>query len=282
MKRAPRHTLISALFAVTLGFGPGCLGSSEESLAPVQIAPSNEPPPSRPFAIEQLRVRVIGTYPHARDAFTQGLLWHDGAIYESTGRYGESSLRRVRLEDGEVLSERKLEPSFFGEGLALVDDRLIQLTWRSGVAVVSSLETLERLDALHYAGEGWGLCFDGTDLVMTDGSSILEFRDPESMELLREVSVLNGSRPVRQLNELECVGEDLYANIWQRDEIVRIDPSTGQVTAVIDASGLLSPAESMSADMLNGIAYKPDSETFLLTGKLWPHVFEVELVPVDR
>jgi len=221
----------------------------------------------------------VRKYPHAVDAFTQGLLWHDGAMYESTGRYGESSLRRVRLDDGRVLAERELDESLFGEGLARVDDRLVQLTWRSGVAVVSDLTTLERRDSLRYLGEGWGLCHDGEELIMSDGSSILEFRDPASFELSREVTVWNGKRTVRNLNELECVGDEVYANVWQTDEIVRIDSKTGKVTAVIDASGLLSREEAARADVLNGIAYKPDSKTFLLTGKLWPYVFEVELVP---
>jgi glutaminyl-peptide cyclotransferase len=182
------------------------------------------------------------------------------------------------IEDGEVLARRALDSSFFGEGLALVDDRLIQLTWRSGIALVSDLESLEQEDMLRYPGEGWGLCFDGSALVMSDGSSILELRDPDSMELLRELTVWRGDRPVPRLNELECVGDDVYANVWQSDEIVRIDPATGRVTAVIDASGLLSPVEATRADVLNGIAYRPETETFLLTGKLWPHVFEVELV----
>jgi glutamine cyclotransferase len=251
----------------------------EETVAPVEIAPADEPRSPVPPTIELLRVRILAKYPHASDAFTQGLLWHGGAMYESTGRYGKSAIRHVRLEDGAVLQERTLDPRFFGEGLALVDDRLIQLTWRSGMAIVSDLDTLEPQETLRYPGEGWGLCFDGTALVMSDGSSILEVRDPDSLDLLRELTVWRGSSPVPKLNELECVGDDIYANIWQRDEIVRIDAQTGQVTAVIDASGLLSTMERLRADVLNGIAYKPDTETFLLTGKLWPHVFEVELVP---
>ncbi|UCH30290.1 MAG: glutaminyl-peptide cyclotransferase [Myxococcales bacterium] len=278
MKPAPQQQAIGALLALTLLSVPACHEPMEETVTPVQLAPSDEvESPSRP-GIEQLRVRVVAKYPHAPDAFTQGLIWHDGAMYESTGRYGKSSLRRVRLEDGEILAERSLDPSFFAEGLAVVDDRLIQLTWRAGLALVSDLQSLEQRDTLRYPGEGWGLCFDGSALVMSDGSSILNFRDPDSMELVKEMTVWRGSRPVQKLNELECVGDDVYANIWQSDEIVRIDRASGQVTAVIDASGLLSRVEATRADVLNGIAHKPDSETFLLTGKLWPHVFEVELV----
>jgi len=277
MRTPPQTAFIVALLTVALISGPACDEPVEETVTPVELTPGDGSP-SPTSSIERLRVRVVAKYPHAPDAFTQGLLWHDGTLYESTGRYGRSSLRRVRLEDGEVMSQRSLDPGFFGEGLARVDDRLVQLTWRSGVAVVSDLRSLEQQQMLRYAGEGWGLCFDGTALVMSDGSSILDLRDPDSMGLLREMTVWQGERPVRKLNELECVGDDIYANIWQSNEIVRIDAKTGQVTAVIDASGLLTPTEALRADVLNGIAYKPDSDTFLLTGKLWPHVFEVELV----
>jgi len=271
--------LAGGLIAAGIALAPGFRTPAEETVAPVNIT-SNDP--SRPVAapaIEELRVRVIRKYPHATDAFTQGLIWHEGVMYESTGQYGRSSLRKVRLEDGKVLAQRKLGPKFFGEGLERVGERLIQLTWRSGFAFVSELSTLEARETLSYRGEGWGLCYDGTALVMSDGSSMLEFRDPESMELLGEVSVLKNGHPVRQLNELECVGSQIYANIWRRNEIIRIDRKTGRVTGTIDASGLLSGVEAKRADVLNGIAYKPESKTFLLTGKLWPHVFEVELVP---
>jgi glutaminyl-peptide cyclotransferase len=200
-------------------------------------------------------------------------------MYESTGQYGKSELRRVRLNDGKVLAKRKLDPGFFGEGLALVGRRLIQLTWRAGIAFVSDVATLQEQETLRYAGEGWGLCYDGTALVMSNGSSSLDFRDPETMELRRKLKVTKDGRPVEELNELECVGKEIYANVWRHDEILRIDPATGRVTASIDASGLLTRAESRRADVLNGIAYKPDSKTFLLTGKLWPQIFEVDFEP---
>ena len=266
-------------FFIALAFAMGCHESAEETVMPVDITPADDTPERTPAEVEALTVRVLNKYPHDTEAFTQGLLWHDGTMYESTGRYGQSSLRRVRLEDGSVLTQRALDPELFGEGLARVEDRLVQLTWRSGIALVSDLDTFEPRDSLRYPGEGWGLCFDGDALVMSDGSSLLEFRDPATLELLREVTVFNGTQIVRNLNELECVGDEVYANVWRRNEILRIDPRTGRVTAIIDASGLLSLAEAMQADVLNGIAYKPDSKTFLLTGKLWPHVFEVELVP---
>ena len=271
--------LLGGLSTMGLAPAPGCDNAPDEVVAPVTITPAEEPGPQREPPVEALRVHVLREYPHDKDAFTQGLLWHDGAIYESTGQYGESSLRKVRLDDGKVLAERAIDPGLFAEGLALVDGHLIQLTWRAGLALVSDLETLEQRKTLRYRGEGWGLCYDGSFLVMSDGSSILEFRDPASLEVIREVTVTKNGRAVPRLNELECVGADIYANIWRSDEILRIDARTGRVTASIDASGLLTRLESIRADVLNGIAYKPDSKTFLITGKLWPHLFEVELVP---
>ncbi|MBT8452150.1 MAG: glutaminyl-peptide cyclotransferase [Deltaproteobacteria bacterium] len=271
--------LASGLAAIAIALAPGCGKPAEETVSPVHVTPSDAPHQGEVPAPEALGVRVVRQYPHDKDAFTQGLIWHDGVMYESTGQYGKSSLRRVRLEDGKVLAERELESELFGEGLARVGEHLIQLTWRSGLALISDLATLEQRSTVRYRGEGWGLCFDGTALVMSDGSSVLEFRDPLSMDVLREVRVVREGRPVPRLNELECVGSEIYANVWQSDEILRIDSKTGRVTAIVDASALLTRFESLRADVLNGIAYRPDSKTFLLTGKLWPQLFEVELVP---
>jgi glutamine cyclotransferase len=270
---------VGGLIAVGMLLAPCLREPAEETVAPVDITPGQTARPTATDTLEELRLHVIRKYPHARDAFTQGLIWHEGSMYESTGRYGQSSIRKVRLEDGKVLARRTLQSRFFGEGLERIDNRLIQLTWRAGLAFVSDLTTLEERKTLRYPGEGWGLCYDGTALVMSDGSSMLEFRDPESMALLGEVTALKNGHPVRKLNELECVGSDIYANVWQSDEILRIDRRSGRVTATIDSSGLLSRSEARRADVLNGIAYKPESQTFLLTGKLWPHVFEVEFVP---
>lgn len=271
--------LLGGILAAGIVLAPRLRESSDETVSPVEIASDETRRSVAASIVEELEVRVVRRYPHADDAFTQGLIWHGGVLYESTGQYGHSSLRRVRLEDGEILAERRLEPQLFGEGLAVVGQHLIQLTWRAGVAVVSDLGSLEERKRLRYPGEGWGLCFDGDALVMSDGSAVLKFRDPETMELVREVTVSKNGRPVPRLNELECVGSDVYANIWQRQEILRIDAETGRVTGSIDASNLLSRREALRADVLNGIAYKPETDTFLLTGKLWPHVFEVELVP---
>ncbi len=228
---------------------------------------------------QRLRVQVLGSEPHDRGAFTQGLVLDDGNLYESTGLYGRSSLREVDRATGEVRRQVQLDPATFAEGLARVVDRLIQLTWQQGVAFVYDLATLERLDQYSYTGEGWGLCYDGARLVMSDGSSSLTFRDPQTFVPTGTVSVTLDGRSIERLNELECVGDRVYANVWMTDEIVRIDPSTGHADAVIDASNLLAPSERLGADVLNGIAYDPDQDVFLITGKLWPRLFEVRFIP---
>ncbi|MEM7448260.1 MAG: glutaminyl-peptide cyclotransferase [Myxococcota bacterium] len=228
---------------------------------------------------QQLVVHVLATYPHDRGAWTQGLLWHQNKLYESTGMEGQSSLRAVDLQSGEVLNHMALEPSIFAEGLALVGRRLIQLTWKNQKAFVWKLGSFEPLGQFNYYGQGWGLCFDGRSLVMSDGSEMLTFRNPETFDIVSTVRVLDEGRPVRRLNELECVDEFIYANIWTSDTIVRIDSSSGVVNARIDASGLLSPRERSQADVLNGIAYLENRQRFLLTGKYWPKMFEVEFMP---
>lgn len=228
---------------------------------------------------EDLVIRVVESYPHDPEAFTQGLLFHEDAVYESTGLRGESTVRRVDLETGEVEQKTDLDEAHFAEGLARVGDRLFQLTWRAGLAIVYDVETLEKVDEHEYTGEGWGICHDGERLIMSSGNDRLQFRDPETFEKLGEVRVTRAGRRLRRLNELECVDGLVFANVWMEDHIARIDPETGRVTAWIDAGDLL-PREDRHGgeDVLNGIAYLPDSGHFLLTGKYWSRMFEVELV----
>ena len=254
-------------------------GSGDASAQPAIERPAGQPVELRPLGTTvpaAKRVRVIARHRHQRDAFTQGLLWHDGSLYESTGLTGQSSLREVDLDSGEV--RRRVDvPGVFAEGLARVDDRLIQLTWQDEIAYVYRLSDFEKIGEHEYEGEGWGLCYDGQRLIMSDGSATLTFRDPETFAVTGSVEVTKLGRPLRRLNELECVDGKVWANVWTTDEIVCIDPSTGRVGMTVDASGLLDPQDRRGTDVLNGIAWLPERERFLITGKNWPWAFEVEL-----
>ena len=238
------------------------------------------PTPAATTAPKRLGVKVVAEYPHDAGAYTQGLLWHEGRVYESTGHYGSSGVRRWQLGEPSPELERELSRDYFGEGLTMVGDRLIQLTWRAGKAFVWSLENLELISEMDYRGEGWGLVHDPERdrLLMSDGTHVLTERDPRSLEPLGRLEVRREGFPVDRLNELELAEGWLYANLYQTDEIVKIDPETGRVVAIIDASGLLDPTEARRADVLNGIAYLPETGRFLLTGKHWPRAFEVEFV----
>lgn len=229
----------------------------------------------------RLRLEIVADYPHDAQAFTQGLLVdEEGRLLESTGRYGRSEVRVVDLQSGAVLDRAALAPDFFGEGLAKIGDRLVQLTWRERTALVYDAVTLDALPVTYsYDTEGWGLCYDGERLVMSDGSSTLSFREPDTFAPLGEVGVTLAGAPRDRLNELECARGRVYANVWQTDTIVEIDPDTGRVTAEIDAAGLLTSEERAAADVLNGIAAVPGRDTFYVTGKLWPRLFEVRLAP---
>ena len=228
--------------------------------------------------VQSLRVEVLRELHHDTSAYTQGLLWWDGSLYESTGRYGESRLRRLDPATGAVEQQIAVPPSFFGEGIARAGDQLIMLTWMAERALVYDLRSFDAVRTFRYRGEGWGLCHDGDRLVMSNGSDTLLFRDPESFEAVGEVRVTLRGRPRDRLNELECVDGAVYANVWQEDFIVRIDPASGRVTHQIDASGLLTREEARGVDVLNGIAWQPDDGTFYITGKWWPKMFEVRFV----
>jgi glutamine cyclotransferase len=234
---------------------------------------------SAPNAPERLKVKVLSTRPHDPDAFTQGLVLDGDTMYESTGLNGKSSLREVDPRSGKVKRKLDVPSEYFAEGLALVDDRLIQLTWQEEKAFVYNRADFKKVGEFRYDGEGWGLCWDGARLVMSDGSDRLTFRDPKTFAVQSILNVTLAGTPVKELNELECVDGMVYANVWRKQDILRIDPKDGRVTAVIDASGLLTPEERQKADVLNGIAWNPKTKTFLITGKLWPKMFEVQLVP---
>lgn len=226
---------------------------------------------------------IVNTYPHRIQAFTQGLQFADGYLYEGTGLYGASSLARIDLESGEVLQSRALDRSYFGEGIAIVDDRIFQLTWRSNVVFVYDRESFEVVATHFHPGEGWGLAWDGEQLILSDGSDQLLFIDPENFMVQRRVTVLRDGQPVPLLNELAYIDGEVWANVWMTDEIVRIDPNTGQVVAVVDLRGLRARTQfdtRRSTDaVLNGIAWDAEGERLLVTGKLWSDIFEIRLLP---
>jgi glutaminyl-peptide cyclotransferase len=219
---------------------------------------------------------VTTTYPHDPTAYTQGLLWDDSVLYESTGLYGHSDVRRVDLRTGRVLASRPLASNRFGEGLALLRGRLYQLTWESGVAYTYDAATLAPGDSFHYEGQGWGLTTDGTSLIMSDGSDSLRFLSPSTFQVQRVVHVRYKGDPLKQLNELEYVGGDVLANVYQTNWVLRIDPATGDVRELLDFADLY-PDRPPTAEVMNGIAIAPDGKQLLLTGKLWPKLFQVRL-----
>ena len=239
----------------------------------ILLASCNRPPPARDYV-------VVNTYPHDRRAFTEGLLFYNGFLYESTGLYGQSSLRKVELKTGTVLQEVNLPGKFFGEGLALLGGKLYQLTWQNNTAIVYDLNTFQQEKRLPYPFDGWGLTTDGKSLISSDGSDHIRFIDPGTLAAQRTINVSENGSSVTNLNELEYINGQIYANIWQTDRIVRIDPATGDVLHDYDLAGLLSQQDhDIPTDVLNGIAYDPDGAHLYVTGKLWPKLFEIKLKP---
>lgn len=223
--------------------------------------------------------KVVKSYPHDRDAFTQGLFFHDGFLFEGTGLRGRSSIRKVELQTGKVVQQVDLPPEVFGEGISRWGDRLIGLTWTEQTAYVLDLKTFKLWRKFNYPGEGWGLTHSDKELVMSDGSPELRFLDPLTFKEVRRVRVTADGRPVDQLNELEWVEGEVLANVWMTDRIARIDPRTGRVTGWIDLAGLLPESQRPGPDaVLNGIAYDAKTKRLFVTGKLWPKLFEIQLI----
>jgi glutaminyl-peptide cyclotransferase len=228
---------------------------------------------------------IKATYPHDPQAFTQGLFFKDGFLYETTGLEGRSSLRKVDLSTGKVLQKKELAHEFFGEGSAPVGNEIVGLTWTSHVGFVYDQKTFTLKRRFNYTGEGWGLASDGKQLYMSDGSNAIRILDGQSFEEKRRIQVTADGKPLNRLNELEVVDGQIYANVWGTDVIARIDPNTGNVVAWIDLTGLLPPAQrgTDSADaVLNGIAYDDKRHRLFVTGKLWPKLFEIELVKLEN
>ena len=274
----------------TLAMLAACSGGEAPAATQAPLAGTEQVRPAAPPAqAAPLRVydaRVVRTLPHDTGAFTQGLFFADGRLYESTGKRGASVIRRLDLRDGSAAQEAELPDEIFGEGATVVGDRIVSLSWRAGQGFVHDLETLEPLGTFEVAGEGWGLAYDpdADRLVLSDGTPRLRFLDPRTYEETGELTVTLQGRPLPRLNELEYVpmadGAEVWANVWQQDFVVRIDPDTGRVTGVIDVSGLFPAARRADPrdDVPNGIAYEPASGRLFMTGKRWPELFEVELV----
>lgn len=235
------------------------------------------PPGTRLYTYE-----VINEFPHNPDAFTQGLAYQDGVLYEGTGRRGHSTVRRVDLATGEILQVHDLPAHLFGEGIALHDGSIVQLTWQARAGIVYDAATLQPLRQFTYPTEGWGITSDGKRLIMSDGTSTLYFWDPATFEEIGRIEVRDADGPVTRLNELEYIDGEVYANVWQTDRIARIDPDSGAVVGWINLLGLLGPEDRAApVDVLNGIAYDRDGERLFVTGKLWPKLFEIKLIPVE-
>jgi glutaminyl-peptide cyclotransferase len=230
----------------------------------------------RPAAVST--VRIVAEFPHDPKAFTQGLVLHDGWLYEGTGLEGQSSLRRVELKSGRVDARMDLVKPYFGEGIAILDGKIYQLTWRNRRALVYDLKTMTYLKSFRYAGEGWGLTTDGKHLILSDGSSTLKFLDPQTFDVIKKLPVKAGKRPVDHLNELEYLGGEIWANLWYSDQIARISAETGDVLGWIDLASLYPAAQRPSKEhVLNGIAYDPTEKRIFVTGKNWPKLYEIEI-----
>jgi glutamine cyclotransferase len=226
--------------------------------------------------------QIINEYPHDPTAFTQGLVYEDGWLYEGTGLRGDSSLRRVELASGNVVQVLDLPSELFGEGVTIFNDRIIQLTWQSNIGFIYDKDTFGLLEEFQYPTEGWGITHDGARLIMSDGTSTLHYLDPATMEEVEAVDVYDGNDPVLRLNELEVIDGDLYANVWQTDLIAKIDPQTGQVTGWVDLTGLLTLDNAdQRVDVLNGIAYDAEGDRLFVTGKWWPKLYEIEIVAAE-
>jgi glutamine cyclotransferase len=255
---------------------------SEEDVPGVSLSPI----PTSTVGLSEARpipvftYEIVNSFPHDREAFTQGLVYVDGVLYEGTGLRGRSTLRRVELETGNVLQQLALPASLFGEGVTLLDDKIYQLTWKAQVGFVYDKDNFGLLRVFQYPTEGWGITNDGERLIMSDGTSTLHFLDPETLEEIGQIEVSNNRDPVTLLNELEYIRGEVYANIWKTDRIARIDPQTGRVTGWINLAGLLSEEDlGQPVDVLNGIAYDVENDRLFVTGKLWPKIFEIRLLP---
>ena len=275
----------SAALALALGSTTACRQAAQApsvvpSVAAQQTVEESQQQLTAPVRVATYGYEIVNTYPHDSGAFTQGLVYHQGQLYESTGLNGQSSLRRVELETGRVLRKVDVPSQYFGEGLVLFDNKFIQLTWINGVAFQYDFNSFEQTGSFRYAGEGWGITHDGQQLIMSDGTADIRFLNPSNFQEKRRVTVTDRGRPINRLNELEYIKGEIWANVWYTDRIARIQPATGNVIGWIDLSGLLKPEDTngVHADVLNGIAYDAERDRIFVTGKQWPKLFEIRVV----
>jgi glutamine cyclotransferase len=263
------RALPTILIALVVAFA-GC------ETPPATTPPS--PPAANSTTVSNFGYEVVKVWPHDPGAFTQGLVFHDGKLLESTGQEGRSSLRRVKVETGQIEQKLEIPSPYFAEGITLLNGKIYQLTWQHQRGFIYDAATLQKIGEFPFFGEGWGIANDGKSLIISDGSSRLRFLDPNNFQVTRTLAVVDRKVPVQELNELEFVQGKIYANIWHQDRIAVIDPQTGSVTAWIDMSGLLAPGEVHDEEaVLNGIAYDESSQRLFVTGKLWPKLFEIRL-----
>lgn len=272
MFAATKHLHIAgmAVFLLLLAC-VSCGNDSNKALTRVETAPADAP-------VAKYGYQIVNIYPHDSNAFTQGLILVDGKLLESTGQAGSSSLRSVELTTGKILKKVDVPVPYFAEGIAVLNGKVYQLTWQHNMGFIYDARTLEKVGQFNYQGEGWGLTTDGKSLIMSDGSSRLKFLDPANFQVTRTVSVSDNKTPVQQLNELEFVQGEIYANVWHDDRVAVIDPQSGRVKAWLNLEGLMPEGELQDSEaVLNGVAYDQASDKLYVTGKLWPHLFEIKV-----
>jgi glutamine cyclotransferase len=278
----------TSILLTALLYGCGALGDSAVTRSPnasISLAAQNQNAnrragPERPAEkVQAYGYEIKNIYPHDHAAFTQGLIYKDGVLWESTGQYGSSSLRKVDLKSGKVLKSISVPRDYFAEGMTVFHDKVFQLTWQNNKGFIYSPEDFAKIGEFHFDGEGWGLTHDADSLIMSDGTNQIRFLDPETFAVRRTISVFENAQPLAELNELEYVKGEIYANVWRTDRIVRIDPRDGRLLGIIDLAGLLPQVDRDSdTDVLNGIAYDEQGDRLFVTGKLWSKLFEIRLV----
>ncbi len=285
MTKAHRNNLLKIFIpAIIIAIGLIYLIHNSKSSSDASIDGNQKDSQSQTEEVPVYGYKVIASYPHDPSAFTQGLFYSNGYLYESTGLFGSSSLRKVELKTGKTTEMRNLKRQYFAEGITEVDDRIIQLTWRSGVGFIYDVNDFTLINTFQYEGEGWGVTYNGRNIIMSNGSHTLAFLNPNTYRVIGTLNVMDNETPVKHLNELEFINGEIYANVWRTDKIAIIDPHMGKVRAWIDLEGLLTKTDrsGYKVDVLNGIAYNSDSNTLYVTGKNWPKLYEIEVVKNNK